>query len=404
MELVEGRHLRPYYDESPPVVAAALDPRCTALLVSNRDGGVTSYNLRTGRRSSRFVGHVGSVSVATCDDQLVATGAYDGTCRVWSWNGNPVTVFDLREGPVQAIALDRENARIWVGTLAGSIVCFSLNSLTQAATCADHQASIRSLNLSEDRRLLISGDNSGKVIVWNLRAQGRILRRITERGTLYRCIFDADGSILATTSAGVARYDIQSGHRLALYEGEDIRWFCILDDGRLCSLGLTGALRVFDVESGVCVGHVQIDDPRPHRVVLSLGPNRIVTGSGDGLLRFFDYELRPVAELHHLRRGVLWMTAAAGCQPGWFFTDRPEMLDIGEISDSAGEPWPPSDRRRERHFAVFNSATHVMHLVTDQTTDRVSPLGAERQLSTPALGLPRLGFLSDDSRTDRSGQ
>jgi hypothetical protein len=95
---------------------------------------------------------------------------------------------------------------------------------------------------------------------------------------------------------------------VAIYAGDHIRWFCILDNGEICSLSLGGELRIFEASSGRYRRQLQLAGPRNHRVVLSQGPDRILAGSADGVVRFFDYELRQLAELHHLRSGVLWMT------------------------------------------------------------------------------------------------
>ena len=64
MKIHDGRHVQSYC-EAPPIVAGALSPERNTLLVSDRVGGVTCYNLTSGKRSNPFTPHSGSVSVVT---------------------------------------------------------------------------------------------------------------------------------------------------------------------------------------------------------------------------------------------------------------------------------------------------------------------------------------------------
>lgn len=197
------------------------------------------------------------------------------------------------------MALEQNKTRVWVGAMSGLIACADLESGARISTWADHGVSVRSLGLSPDGRLLVSGDDGGILMVRDLAAGGRVVTRTRVNGCPYRCLFDVDGSLLASTHVGVRRIEVATGRQLALYPGHEIRWFCQLDDGRLCSLELAGTLRIFDAGTGDCLRSVHLEDPRIHRVVLALGPDRIATGSADGMVRIFDYNLARVAELHH---------------------------------------------------------------------------------------------------------
>lgn len=391
MQIEQGRHIRSYY-EAPPIVAATLNPERTTLLVSDRDGGVTSYDLASGRRSNRFAGHSGSVSVVVCSSEYVVSGAYDGTCRLSNWDGTLVARFDLANGPVQALALDPSRLTLWVGTFSGAVACFDLNTRQRIATYDGHKHSVRSLNLSSDRNLLLSCDDNGVLIIRDLRANGQVIKQIHQPDFIYHGLFDADGSILVTSTVGVCRYQLSTERPVAIYAGKDIRWFTPLDDGRLCSLGLEGEVRVFDVNTGECIQRTQLEDLRRHRVVLALGSDRIITGSADSVLRVFDYRLTPVATMHHLRKGVLWTTPSEGSHPGWLFTDRPELLEVGDVQDGQRKLSLPGDGRRERHLAVFNSATHVMQAVNGRPLQDDQSQEMCGRLPRFALGLKQLDY------------
>ena len=402
MAIEEGHHVQSYY-ETPPIITAALDPERRSLLVADRVGGVTAYDVTNGRRSDRFAGHAATVSVVVCDTRFVATGSYDGKCSVRAWNGTAVADFDLNLVPIQALALDSHAARIWVGDFSGSVTCFDLETRLPIAAYREHANSIRSLCLASDGALLASGDDDGRLVVRDLRMNGAVLWRTRLEGSLYRVIFDVDASLLASSLTGVMRFAIGKVQPVAVYGGTHIRWFTLLDNGQLCALGLEGDLRIFDVDSRACVRHVRLDDARRHRVVLALGPDRIVTGSADGTLRFFDYKLENLGDLHHLPHGVLWMTRPQGTHPGWFFTDRPELLEIGVTRNGERNLWPPNDARRATHLTVFNSAAHVLQMLNGTPATRRGSSAVRHHVSRFEPGARQLGYEAPGTESGSGG-
>lgn len=380
MEISQGQHIRSYCDESPPLVAGAWSATHRSLLLGDRDGGVSRYDLVDGRRTD-FVGHKGSVSVVVCDAEHVATGAYDGSARLWRPDGHQLAAFSPCDGPIQALALDGVRRALWVGTWGGQVLAFDLR--TQASTfICKLSDSIRTLCFDPQARRLLAGDNNGKFMVVDLECGARPIFSGEVLGAAYCGRFDADGSVLVTAADGLRRFRLGRGGATELYPCEDARWFDFLPDGEICVLGLNGDLKIFEPQTQRCVCEVHIDDPRPHRVVLGMG-DRIFTGSGDGRMRVFDDKLAQVAELQRLRSGVLWTTTPAGAHPGWLFTDRPDLVAIGRAQDGVMVDLPDGDARRQLHQATFNSAGHAMEIVAGS-------LGAKRTSEAAHHGLSRI--------------
>lgn len=367
MQLVDGHHVRSLLDEAVPIVAIAHSATHRALLVSDRDGGVTHYDLRTGRRSDVFAGHSGSVSAVVCDDRQVVSAAYDGVVRVRRWDGHLVTEFDPGHGPVQALALDSVSGTLWMGDWEGFSIGFDLRAHKAIAVLRERRSAIRSLNLDVQNQRLLIGDNDGGFTVRDLAKNNSRLGVWRQPGAVYRGVFDSDGSMLTTADDGVRRYVVGADDPLHIYEGETIRWFT-LHGGRLYTLSLGGAIKVFDIAKRECIQQAQLDSPCPHRAIHVIGPNRILIGSGDGRVQVFNADLKPVATLQHLRRGVLWTAISGGAHPGWLYTDRPTLVDIGNLHDDEFQPWPEDDQRRATYLAVFNSAPHVMQVVMGTAT------------------------------------
>lgn len=371
------------YTEAPPLVCAALSPDGNVLLLGDRCGGVARHDLRDGARSMHSPGHAGSVNAIACDDENVATVSYDGTCRVTHRDGGPSVAFDLGVGPVQAVALDRTRRAVWAGGYRGAVFCHELDTLRCCAAISDGADPIRSLALSAGGRLLLVGNNQGELLVRELGAGDRVVERYRLANAAYRSMFDAGGDILATSARGISRFRIGNARPIAEFDAPRIRDFCLLGDG-LASLSLDGELRVFD--AGGCLrACARIDDPRPHRAILALSPERLLTASGDATVRVFRLDgcaLTQVATLYHLARDVLWTTVAEGAHPGWFHATDASLLAIGESRDGERTAWQAADPRRDAHRALFESASHVMEVVTG----RVRPVPS----ANPDTALPSL--------------
>ena len=171
--------------------------------------------------------------------------------------------------------------------------------------------------------------------------------------------------------------------------------------GKLYALSLAGTLTLYDVATFEMLRQVQLDGLGPHRSVVVLNANRILTGSGDGRVRIFDGDLKPVASLELLRRGYVWCTKPEEGHPGWLLTDRQDMIDVGERDQDMLKPWTETDPRRARHLAIYNSASHVMQLVTGTSPTYASSLLSFRGPAVLAGAAHRLTFVLGRSDADR---
>lgn len=367
MQLEDGRHVRSYYDDTPPLVAMTAAAG-SVLLLSNRDGGVTQVSLRDGTRPAASSDPVGSVSCVAWSADVIACGAYDGTLRLFDARLRPAATFDFAQGPVQAVALDVPSQRAWAGTWDGTVNAIDLRTRQSTRSVAALDRSVRTLALNATGDQLCAG-GEGEFCVLDLACDMKTLLRTGQPGVVYRAVFDRAGDLWTTADDGVRRYGLGTGRAHVTFCGEGIRWFDLHGD-QLIALSLSGVLAVFDLASGEQRRRTQIAAPVNHRSVLALSPDRIVTASADGLVRVFDAQLREVATLEVLREGYLWMTTPADAHPGWLHTDRPDLVEVGE----SGSPLHHADPARARHFAVYCSATHVMQVVWGQAAG--SPLSA----------------------------
>lgn len=390
MHIVEGRHARSYYDESPPLVAMTLPPQAGSVLLSNRDGGLTTVSLHDGRRTASLHVHQGSVSVVAWFGDSLASGAYDGVVRVFEApTAKQLMTSDLAQGPVQAIVGDPQVRRLWVGTWAGRVNAMDLDTGTLRSSVQVFPSSVRSLALDAQRGLLCAGGDEGELRLLNVAVEEpQPVAAGLHPGTAYRVLFDSDGSVLATADDGVRRYEPATLAVRELYPGRTIRWFD-RSLGRIAALSLAGELTLFDEATREVRHCTVIDSPVNHRAVAFMGASRILVASADGLVRVFDERLQWLATLELLRDGFLWSTASQESgHPGWLHTDRADLVDVGErASDGELQAWDLADPRRARHLAKWTSASHVMHIVRGDP----EALSAVADRSAGALTLAPIG-------------
>lgn len=396
MQLDAGRHVRSYYDESPLVVSMAIQRERDALLVSDRDGAVVQVSLRDGTCRRSISTEAGSVSVVSSSATHIATGAYDGKLRLFDHDLTALAVIDIAQGPVQAIVLEAQSRCAWVGTWSGRINRIDLDGRCVVQTVEACASSVRSLALDAQGQRLCAVGNDGEVTLFDLfdpSGHPRLTHTLHQPGTPYRATFDSEGNLWTCAGDGVRRYRLGDPKRHELYPCESVRWFELSGD-KLYALTLSGTLSAFDIASRRELHRTVIDAPVYHRSVAVLGPDRIATASADGFVRVFDSQLRMLATFEVLRDGFLWSTPSADAHPGWFHTNRPELLCVGERAEEGLTTYAESDPRRARHLAVFDSAMHVMRIVRGEASGATSlisrssellgAIGSTRQLSSPA--------------------
>lgn len=365
MEIDGGRHVHSYC-EAPPIVTAAVHNR-SMLMLGDRIGGVTGYELHSAQRRDFSLKHAGSTSAIACNDAVLATGGYDGICHVTAWDGRPVAVLAPERGPVQALALSPDGKMIWIGTRDGAVSAYSIGTMQMLCRYEDRPQSIRSLAVSADGAQLLVGDDGGQLCLRALGQAGHIIERFELGHAVYRCCFDAMRDVLAIGAAGVVRYragTTGSARPVQVYAATDLRDFALLDNGQVSTLSLSGELSVFE-SSGACVARTQLADTRAHRALLAW-PHRIATASADATIRVFDYSLNLLAELRHVPQPgeVLWTTAPRGDHPGWLHTTCPDQVLVGQIDGGEHRAWSLSDPRRAAHLELFSSRSHVTQVLT----------------------------------------
>lgn len=322
------------------VTAAAFSPDGTRLVTGDRDGVVFVWDATSGRTVSSRTGYTGPVIAVAFNGEggRIASAFYDKTVRIWDAAGRAVATL-VHDRGITAIALSTDGSRVVSASAGNSMRLWDAASGRLLLALNDFDSPIRSLAFSSDGTRILAGTDKGLVEIreadsgrliaslvghdsavratafhpggqiltadsenirlWDPSSFGGV-RTLHDRGA--RVAFSPNGRLLATASAGSIRiWDASSGRSLSTlkpsHPGMNQGLAFSPDSTYLASGFGTDTIRIWDVISGASVKvimirgmetatqqHIQLEGP----VGFSPDGGRLASGSGDGIVRFWD--------------------------------------------------------------------------------------------------------------------
>ena len=130
------------------------------------------WDVRGGSLEAELAGHAGHIrDLAThpTDANVVFSASDDRTVAVWDIErGEMAESLEAHDAPVWAVAVSPDGALLASGTLAGSIMLWSLHGFRLLAQVAAHEGAVRSLAFDGRGRRLTSAGDDCKARVWDL--------------------------------------------------------------------------------------------------------------------------------------------------------------------------------------------------------------------------------------------
>jgi WD40 repeat protein len=196
--------------------AAAFTLDGTMLVLGDAEGGVTFWDIASGRQHGAMFPHVDAVKgiAFSPDGKCLATGSTDGRVVISDFTGKALHVLTGHADGVTGLAFSRPDGRFLVtGSEDASV------RLWDVATGAPigeplygHASGIKALAFGRDHRQLVTAGNNGSVVLWDA-LRGTIVYSF-EVGTLFDIDLSADGSLLAiATSNNVEIWDLATRSR-----------------------------------------------------------------------------------------------------------------------------------------------------------------------------------------------
>lgn len=243
--------------------------------------------------------------------RLCATGADDGTVRVWeAASGFLLRALPGHFDPVTALQFIEDDARLVSASQDFTVRVWEVLSGRTALRLTGHADSVTALGYAPGSELLCSASLDGTVRVWQLPA-GRCVQVLRPPGEgVVAVAMSPDGLLCAaaTTDSLVHIFHAWSGELLSVLGGHSgaVRSLALSPDGRLCATGSEDAtVRLTEVHTGNLVQALRACEQEVSAVAFSPDGRLLAAGSADQTVRVFAMpapgEHTPAQPLHCLR-------------------------------------------------------------------------------------------------------
>jgi WD40 repeat protein/tetratricopeptide (TPR) repeat protein len=181
------------------IYGAAYAPDGLTLALGDSLGGVSLWDVATGRERKALFAHVDAVRAITYspDGRKMASGSDDGKIVVWDIDSDkPVQVLNAHVDRVNGLAFSRPDGKLLASASSdGSVRLWDVSTGKQVRTLYGHAGGVQALAFGRDERQLATAGADNRVVVWNAQ-ESRVLYSLrTER--LFDLDFSVDGSLLA---------------------------------------------------------------------------------------------------------------------------------------------------------------------------------------------------------------
>eukprot|EP00051_Salpingoeca_urceolata_P005846 m.78021 g.78021 ORF g.78021 m.78021 type:complete len:306 (-) comp14569_c1_seq2:52-969(-) len=228
-------------------------------------GQIRFYEVH-GRNSSPvavYDGHAGNVVALGFSENgsWMYSGAEDETVKIWDVRASPDKQRDYRHtSPVTCVALHPNQSELVSGDEEGRIVRWDLN----ANRCFEHlipepDTAVRSISISPNGLLMAAVNNEGNCFIWELSdGEFKALKKLVVHPHAYvlTCKFSPDGRSLVTTSSDRSAhvYDVTCDfqQRFELHGHEMWVWDAAFsaDSAFLITASSDKTARVWDLQEG----------------------------------------------------------------------------------------------------------------------------------------------------------
>ena len=280
-------------------LSLAFSPDGATLAVSSKNGVkfwdratesilATTYNHRgTGWQA-------GPILALSADGTVLASGADDGTIRLWdtatgdltvTLEGHTASVTSLSfspDGTVLASASDDHTVRLW-DTATGDLT----------VTLERHTSWVYSVAFSSDGTRVASGSADDTIRLWDAATGENTALFEIPIGLANSVEFSPDGTTLASFSKDgtVKVWDLATGNARTVGKGHaGTIWSLALspDGTRVASGHGSGTIRLWDVASGTQTAQLKGHDHRINSLVFSSDGTTLFSGSSDNTIRTWD--------------------------------------------------------------------------------------------------------------------
>ena len=297
IEFPSGRVVGPAFGDSVEIGAAAFTPDGRVLIGGGADGALKLWDVHERRiLTSTPSGHTQAIIAAelTNDGAMMTTLGRDQLIRTWRTRSSyPLAQEKKVHGrSAKGVAFSADGKRLASGDDSGRIQLWELDTSGHPIVLSGHGHQVWALAFSVDGTWLASGDRAGEVRLWDA-ADATMVRSIEAHDTAVWWLgFTSDGEHLVTAGEMQVRiWDVETGERVAqLAHGEArvTRAALSPDDSLLAVASTDGAVRLWQVATESMIKEIAVEDDVVWSVTFSPDGGQLATASSDEVVAVWD--------------------------------------------------------------------------------------------------------------------
>ena len=275
------------------VQSVSWSPDGQMLASGSYDETVRVWDVNSGKALKALNGHTNWVnSVSFSLDGQLASGSNDNTIRVWDVNsGKALKILKGHTSWVQSVSWSRKGL-LASGSNDETVRVWDVSSGRTLKTLKGHTWYVDSVSFSPDGQLLASGDDDGTASVWDVNS-GKALKIHLVRAPVSDMSWSPDGQLIAIGGGlNIPVWDVSNSRSLKILRGasgfifvHSVSWS---RDGRLASGRRDGTVSVWDVNSGKELKVLKGHTGAVQSVSFSPDGQLLASGSDDKTVRVWD--------------------------------------------------------------------------------------------------------------------
>lgn len=261
---------------------------------SEIDNRIRFWNPRTGKRTRSFKGHNTRVLALaiTPDNRTLASGSDDNTIKLWNLREKQLSRgFIETFSNILSLAITADGQTLVSGGLTGIRVWDLRTQRFLYSLVPLSQPIVRSIALSPNRPLLVSGSEFGEMQLWNLANSQSIgvIGRHAAAVTSVKFTPDGDNVVSSSLDHTLRIWNLRTGGVSTLVGHTNaVNAVAVNPDGQtLASAGRDG-VRLWDLRTGQQIGAIPGYSDWVQSLAFSPDGQLLVTGGFDGSIRIWE--------------------------------------------------------------------------------------------------------------------
>jgi uncharacterized protein with WD repeat len=289
------------------VSAIAFSPNGQLMASGSYDGTVKLWNVERRREIATLTGRWSADVFAVAfspDGKLVASGDYDKTVKLWDVERQTeITALKGHGDGVSAVAFSPDGKLIASGSWDNTVKLWDIERRTEVATLKGHGDDVNAVAFNPDGRLIASGSRDGTVKLWDVKGRKEIATQFEHWSTVLGIAFSPDGELIASSSRDgtIKLWDVERRTEVATLKGhtKSVNSVAFSPDGELiASSSRDGTIKLWDVERRTVIGRLwRHGSSDVCAVDFSPDGELLASGSWDNTVKLWDLSGSLIREL-----------------------------------------------------------------------------------------------------------